>query len=384
MRALSYTVRQTTDEEVAAKMPYMTSSMMEAVNTCPKWGIINSVQGKAFTIGYRQMALEAGSLLHEVFSVINLYQVGVIQGCIEHMDWHGEQLFGKHRWDAIIPKEFYYQLEALIAAEQWETLQYAELLNLERLAYAVIATSDYYDDPEDRNRTLSNLEFCAIELINYWMMNLRNFNIYIEDRKNPQSRIGVEISFDVVFDIEYMSPTTGLVTTLSQRFIGLGDAVYQNTETKRITYGEYKSASRMGDAWRNNFQTRHQLTAYNACLAAYFDPSLLSMNTILIGSAVPVRKTTAPVQHFMVPRDHENVLNFLTTLLATTRSIETYEGVDALVAPMFTHSCSRYFVTCALLDLCSSSYSDQVVMYEQMLDKPELSPSEEKAKKRGG
>ncbi len=379
MRVVSFTVRKTTDEEKERSMPYFTSSMMEAVNTCPKWGIINNVNGKAFTIGYRQMALEAGSLMHEVFSCFNLYQVGAIQHCIAHMKVHGRELFGKDRFAMIFEEQM---IEDLVNQDFNYTIE-QHLMFLERLAYNTIATSDFYDDPDDRNRTISNIEHCALELANYWLMNFKDFNIYIEAKDNPFAPIGVEMSFDVVYDVECID-SDGVIVHKLVRFIGLGDVVYQNHDTGKVTLGEYKTASRMGDAWRDNFQTRHQLTAYNGCLLAYFPEETVTMNTILIGSAIPVRKTTTPVQHFMIDRDKENVCNFLTTLLATQDITTLYQGDKALQAPMFTHSCSRYFVTCALLDLCASSYNDQVVMYNQMLDKPELSPSEMKALLKGG
>lgn len=357
----SFTVRKTTQQEKADRIPYLTCSMLEAVNTCPKWGIIHSVQAKVFTVGYRQMALEAGSLMHEVFSVLNFYQVGAIQGLYQHMDHHAALLFSAERWETIKGDVFEKKLD--------------DQRSLERLALRTIGSSDFYDDPEDKNRTLANLEHCALELINYWLMNMRDFNIYISDVDDPSAPIGIEQSLDVVFEIVDAGGECKNI-----RLIGLIDAVYQNPTTKNISTGEYKTASSMNDAWRDAFKTRHQITGYQAALAAYFDTSLITGNTILLGSAVPVRKTTAPVQHFMIERDAEHTRNFLNTCLFTQRIIDEYsDGADALEAPMFTHSCNRYFRPCSQLDLCASAFEDQAVMYEQMLTKPELSPSEVKA-----
>lgn len=357
---IDFSIRQTSSEEKSNKMPYMTCSMMEAINTCPKWGIIHNVQAKTFTVGFRQMALEAGSLMHEVFSMLNLYQVGYVQGLHDHATHHGELLFPSDRYKVIMEKT---------------TDQASDMMNLEAIALRTIATSEFYDDPEDRNRTIANLEHCALELVNYWLMNMRDYNIYISDKEDATKPIGVEQSLDVVFDV---IDHHGEVTPI--RFIGLGDAVYQNHKTGKVTLGEYKTASSMNDAWREAFRTRHQITGYNAALKAYFDTSLVTGNTILLGTAVPVRKTTAPVQHFTIERDDENTKHFLNTMLFSQRLIQDFNnGIDALHAPMFTHSCNRYFRPCSQLDLCSAAMEDQYAMYEQMLDKPELSPSEVKA-----
>ena len=355
-----FTIRRTTSKEIQNHMPYITSSMMEAVNTCPKWGVIHSVQSKVFTVGFRQMALEAGSAMHEVFSCINLYQVGVVQGFFDHADFHGRLLFPQDRYKAIFEKS---------------DPEKTDMQNLESIALRCLATGEFYDDDMDRNRTLSNLEHCSLELVNYWLMNMRDYNIYIADEEDPSAPIGIEQSFDVVFEI---TDENGEVTL--HRFIGLGDAVYQNHDTGKITLGEYKTTSSMNDAWRDAFRTRHQLTGYSAALHAYFDTSLVTGNTVLLGSAIPVRKTTAPVQHFMIERDYENTVNFLNTMLFTNRVINEYNhGAYALHAPMFTHSCNRYFRPCSQIDLCSSAMEDQIAMYEQMLEKPQLSPSEMKA-----
>ncbi len=355
-----YTVRPTSEDEYRNNMPYVTSSMVEAVNTCPRWGIIHNIHNKRFVTGYRQMALEAGSLMHEVLSILNLAQVGIIQNLPEHACYHGQTLFPEGRYE-IITKD-----NELMKSDPDNVLQ-----TLERLAFNVIETSDYYDDPSDRNRTLSNLETCALVLIPYWYSNLASFNIYVEDKSDPTKPIGVEFSLDTVFEL---IDSDGIVDSI--RFIGLIDTLYINEETGLVKIGEYKTASSMNDAWKDAFQTRHQITAYNAALRAYFDN--VSYDTILLGSAVPVTKTKVNVQHFDIFRDEGHIKNFLRTVLFTQSMIDQFYNTPTL-APMFTHSCNRYFRTCSLMDLCASEHEDQLAMFEQMETAPSLSPSEQKA-----
>lgn len=349
-----HSVRPTTQEEKNSNMPYFTSSILEAVNTCPKFGIIHSILSKRFVTGYRQMALEAGSLMHEVFSMLNLYQVGMVQQLPEHMNVHGTKEFSSYRWERVS------QHFKPVADTSTESIM------LEAAMFDLMATSSFYDDDNDRVRTLSNLEHCALELINYWLMNFRSFNIYISNVNDPTAPIGVEQSLDVVFNTSHGA----------FRFIGLVDALYQNKDTGQIKQGEYKTTSSMNDAWRMAFDTRHQITAYNAALHAYFDN--VSQDVILLGSSIPVRKTTAPVQHFPVYRDESAVQQFLQTMVFTKFVKETFLS-QPLFAPTFTHSCNRYFRPCAFIDLCSSALADQEAMLEQMEEASSLSPSEEKA-----
>jgi hypothetical protein len=380
--SLQYIVRKTTDAEFNAKMPYLTSSLVEAVNTCPRWGIIHSVLGKRFVTGYRQMALEAGSLMHDVFACLNFLHIGVFRELPDHMHFHASSLFGKQRWD-FMWKEATKKHEGVVTVNDVQVF--------ERLIFASISTSEYCDDPNDRTRTLANLEHCAMELMQYWLMNLVRLPIYVEDRNDCTKRIGVEISLDCVFELGVNAPIylpgedgkpiatgdTRFVCEKLVRCIGLADVVYQNEETGAISLGEYKTAAMMNDAWRLAFDTRHQITLYNALLQAYFGRQQ-DFNTILIGSAIPVRSTSAPIQHFTVPRDQENVHELINTYAFSQELITRYKDAP-LTTPMFTHSCNRYFRPCSMLDLCTAAKEDQHVMLENMEVVEAASPSEQKA-----
>jgi hypothetical protein len=353
--SLQYTVRRTTQEEINNNMPYVTASMIEAVNTCPRWGIIHNVLNKTFTSNYRQMALEAGSLMHDVFACLNLFQVGYVQNLQDHMHHKGTELFTKQRWE--------YLHSELVKKDANPTKD--STVALERFLLSVIASSDFYDDPGDRNRTVSNLEHCTYELLQYWQSNFADANIFIEDKDNPTAPIGIEISLDCVFEVD---------KRYTIRCIGLADAVFDINGTPIL--GEYKTASSMNDAWRLAFDTRHQITLYSSMLRAYYN-TYNELDTLLIGSAIPARTTSMPVQHFTIHRDEQNIKQMLNTFIFTNGIIETFCD-EPLQTPMFTHSCNRYFRPCSFLDLCTAEVSDQEIILEQMETK-ELSPSEQKA-----
>lgn len=363
-RVINWTVQRTPADYTMTTMPYVTSSLVEAVTTCPKWGIIHNVQHKRFVTGYRQMALEAGSVMHDVFAAFNLMQIAAVQGLPDHAKFHGNSLYGERRFEAL-SFDKYLELYAQNPSRA-----------LEKLAVDVIATSEFYDDENDRNRTVANLEHAAFELGGYYLSNLSRLPIYVEDEADPTKTVGIEKSMDVIFTCD-VENEVGEITQQFIRFIGLGDVLYQNADTKRVKLGEYKTTSTMGDGWREQFRTRHQQSGYIGALQAYF-PAVAD-ECILIGSALPVRKTSAPNMHFPIYRDKEAVGNFLTTALFTLDVMAAYRDQRAIDAPMFTHSCNRYFRPCALLDLCSAQRDDQLVMWEQMIISEEMSPSEFKA-----
>jgi hypothetical protein len=358
LRPIGFTVRPTTDEEINSNMPYVTSSMIEAIQTCPRWGLIRNVQRRYFTSHYRQMALEAGSLMHDVMAAYHLLALACREGLVDHAMYHGNLLLGPHRWEGIPFTECVTQGEPA----------------MDKLALAVIATSDFHDDPYDKNRTLSNLEICASYLGQAFATQHWSFPIYVADRTDPTAPIGIEVSLDVVFEVRMEDDTLRLV-----RFIGLADALYQNPDTSLVKLGEFKTSSRMNDSWQEAFRTRHQITAYAGALEALFPLDQLTYETILTGLHIPVRSTQAATMTFPVHRDREHVLSFLNSALFCFDLMAMYQDELALEAPMFTHSCNRYFRPCGFLDLCDSSYEDQRVMYAEMEPSTSLSPSEERA-----
>jgi len=334
--------------------------MIEAVVTCPRWGIIHNVQHKRFVIGYRQLALEAGSLMHDCLAAFNLFHLITEHDLPDHAKFHGENLFRDGRYNA------FNMTEAL------RRYQDNPARGFEYLVYSVIGSSDYYDEPNDKNRTLSNLEHVALQLAHHYLSNLAQYRLYVKDDNDPTAPVGIEKSLDVVFTIQMSDDTVQQF-----RFIGLADMVYENRSTGVVALGEYKTSSGMNDAWRETFRTRHQLTAYIGALHAYFDN--VKMDVIITGSAVPVRKTTTPVMTFSEGRDHESILNFLNTALHARHTINSYPGIHAVHAPMYTHSCNRYFRPCSFLDLCTAAEEDRPIIWEQMQLESNLSPSELKA-----
>lgn len=357
---VAWSVRPTTIEEINNNRPYVTSSMVEAIVTCPRWGIIHAVQRRRFVSGYRQMALEAGSLVHEIFAAFNLLHLAKEQGMYAHAQYHGEQLFSEARYNAI---NF---------AEAHRRYDIRPIKAYEYLVYNVVGSSEYYDDPNDKNRTVANIEHVGLRLAEHYLSELARFNIHVEDETDPMKSIGIEKSLDVVFNIMLSNDEV-----FSFRFIGLADVLYTNNVTKLVKLGEFKTTSSMNEGWEASFRTRHQLTAYMAALHAYFDH--VSLDTILTGSTIPVRKTTTPVMTLLFDREEQNFLDFFNTVRHAWGIIQEYKNEDVIFAPMFTHSCNRYFRPCSLIDFCTAAHEDQVVMLEQMAFDANLSPSEAKA-----
>lgn len=330
---------QRIDED--AKLPYYSHSIMEAIQTCPKWGLIRYKQRKYYKSNFRALALEAGSAMHEVFAALRLWQLGRVQGHLDHMMFHGARLFGETRFNACFWPKSDPRDEAL------------------SLCFEILNSGEYYDDPGDGIRTMANMEETTIRYVDEQMTVMDRNSIWVADPNDPTAPVGVEIVLDMVVD-----------ETI--RFIGTIDGIVNNFTNKRIQNEENKTASRLDEAWRESFRVKFQPTGY-MLLASLYIKQMITASKI-IGIKIKQTRSHEDYLSFIEHRDEHRIKKFFDALYFTHQLTMSYQD-DALNAPMFTHSCNRYFRPCGFIDLCSAEAEDERLIYDSMETTP-LSPSE--------
>jgi len=331
------------------------NTKLVAVNTCPTWGIVTYDLHKTFANNSRAMALEAGQAMHEVFAAVRLYQLvfHTLKDEPEEikrvfLEYHGKRLFNTE----LLPDRF----EAAMLPQ----LDSNEDERTKRLNFCLSAfyTCGYYDDPSDRRRTSANLEECAIVYIERYDFN--RYDVLVQDRSNPEGRVGIEIAFDVVIEF-----TLDDGTIRDYRFIGKFDGLMTDPRSdNEVIVGENKTASRLDEPWEMSFEISSQVTGYMVAGSAWADNPIT--RAIVYGLQVPQPKsdingsTTVPVKR----EDHQFEAWFSWFL----HSVDTYERHRANVneAPRYSHSCNRYFRSCSLIPFCSSDKETQDLMLEEM------------------
>lgn len=338
-------VRLTTSDDL--HLPYYSHSIMTAINTCPKWGIIRYKKKLYFRQSSRAMALEAGSAMHEAVAAFRLWQVYRLQNLYEHFLFHGKRLFNTVEE----PNRFENCIASFSKSDPRD-----EALNF---LYEILNSGTFYDDPRDRIRTIGNMEETLVRYVDELWPTLNKNPIWIEDINDPTALIGIEIPFDMVIDdaIRYIGTIDGIC---------LREGIIRDEENK--------TASRLDEAWRNSFDVSSQPTGYN--VASELITGLSCDTTRIIGVKVKQTKSNEDMLVFSVDRNETQRQAWYRTLMAAHRV--TTEHVEApLLAPEFTHSCNRYFRSCAFTPLCSSDMEDQEAMLENMEEAPP-SPSEER------
>ncbi len=345
-------------------LPAFDWTKLSAINTCPRWGLIRYDQHKKFPSSSRQMALEAGSACHEFFCALRLYQLGFVQGHIGHMNHHGNKLFGEARWgNMTISLGDYHEYKV----GDWHT----QALNF---CLEAFYSTGFADNELDKRRTVSNLEAALVGYFDWW--NLDGMKVYVQDENDPTCLVGVENSFDITVELEieprlfidYIDTEYEVSAPVVKKFrlIGRIDGIHVNKANEIVTQ-ENKTASRLSNSWSDAFNTSGQVTGY--CIAGTTLTEVDCFNARVLGLQIP--RPASGLDNLMIKdvrRDKEQVEQYFDWLLHTVELYEKYKD-DPTNAPMYTHSCNRYFSTCSLMNLCTAGSKEErlSIMNDEMV-----------------
>ena len=328
-------VKPTTDKT----LPWVDYSTMSAVNTCPRWGLINSWHGKRLPTGVdRVLPLEAGRAMHDVFACCRLFDLlsNTPDGSLSIMriNEYARKLLNSAEYPDRWSQALYY----FDSSEDAETRCMQMCLNL-------LETSGYHDDPRDNRRTQANLESAAINYVQRYP--LGRFIPIMTDKL-----IGVEVPFDVTLHDNDGTPVI--------RFIGRVDAVCLDTlrpNDRTPEVHENKTGSRIDTVWSSSFDTSNQVTGYCVAMTCMLEAILADKaisNVVMWGLQIPVPKSgmySEGVMRYPTTRNAQSFFEWGQWVQHTLGVIMKYEE-DPTNAPMYTHSCNRYFRSCSLIPLC--------------------------------
>jgi len=329
-------IKPTTDMSLS----WIDYSTMSAVNTCPRWGIINSWHGKKLPSGNeRVLPLEAGRAMHDVFACCRFFDLLTDFNKKEPINYtkykaineYAERLFN----NASFPDRWQQALAYFNSTEDAETRCMQMCLNL-------LETSGYHDDPRDNRRTQSNLESAAISYVQRYPLGR-----FIPICNDDATIIGIEVPFDVTLHDHSDQPLV--------RFVGRVDAVCLDTLRPNDTIPEVhenKTGSRIDTVWSSSFDTSNQVTGYCIAMSTILDMPI--RNVIMWGLQIPVPKSSSysdGIMRYPTTRNEASFYEWHKWVMHTFGTILQHED-EPTNAPMYTHSCNRYFRSCAFIPLC--------------------------------
>lgn len=317
---------------------------LTAVNTCPTWGITRYGMHLAMPRLYdnaRSMPLEAGKAMHDGFAAIRVGHLWHMYP--DHARVHAVRVFGKGRAESIL---------AVIrsAPNIGDSIRAAALESL--------STSGFYDSDYDKRRTLSNLEASLVTYATTY--DYERWPVWVANRSDPHDLVGIEQPFAVLVTVlrdkqEY----------LTFRLTGKIDGLHYNKDRPEVILHENKTASRIDDSWLKSWDTSHQVTGY--CVTATLMVGTPVKRAVVRGVQIPLPKLTIMgIQDHWTTRDVPQVEAWRRWLLHTVELYNKYGG-DLLNAPMYTHSCNRYFRACPMIPFCTADREEKQQILSEMV-----------------
>ena len=297
------------------------------------------------------MALEAGELMHKVFAMCRIWQLMRLQKLPGHGVATARRIFGQELWDRIIVKgKGFHARDELLA-----------------LCFAVLHESDWVDDPKDTIRTMSNMEVATIEYVDERLKAMDQFPIWVADKFDSNSKVGIEQVFDVVMQYE---------DGYKLRYIGTIDGLVVDIDRDNMpTLEDNKTASRIDSGFQNALFMKYQFTGYLACSTAVFGIQVFHGRVL----AVKIKRSNSGENYASLPidRDYDAISKWGQDVRWFVENLyEPFGDKGYEDAPRFTHSCNRYFRPCSLIPFCSDSPEGRELAFEQEMVPADHSPSE--------
>jgi hypothetical protein len=354
-------IRLATEDD--SSLPVFDYTKLTALNMCPRWGLIRYDQHKRMPGAGRSMALEMGHAAHQAYAAIRWFELITTLDTKDNYEAIlrvGEKQFGEERWNVI--------LDMLNSGEDTRR-------RVNAIALYAANTSGFYDDPNDRRRTLSNLENSLIAYIDRLELGTR---IPVISR----GIVGIEVPFDLVLTFTHGDTTDkpednerDKLAPVQIRYIGRMDGLVRTPHG--IEVEENKTAARLDRSWQDSFLISHQVTGYCVAASKLLDTPI--RECMVRGMMIPLPKNydLGGIVNVPIHRDDDRIREWIRWIWATVSNLYLPYHQDPLSAPEFSHSCNRYFSSCSFIPLCSmASREDRLLTFSQM-ETDEWSPLHE-------
>ena len=328
--------------------PWFDNTTLVGINTCPTYGMIRNVKDLAMPGAGRAMALEAGSASHEFYAAVRVYDLMVYQERLLHAICQGTRLFKEETW-----------------INMFAQLSKGEDKLVEGLNFCLQALYGYgyYDDPQDKRRTLSNIEESCIAYYDAWKWN--KHPIYIQDEDDETCLVGIEIGMEFVIEFRCYDGSR-----YTYRYRGRIDGLHRNATNNELIVQENKTGSRLDNAWSMSFLMSHQVTGY--CVGSALLAGEPCNKAVVMGMAIPLPRSYdyGGLVNEPVVREKFMVEKWLAWVWDTTRVYEQFKD-DVDQATRYTHSCNRYFRPCAMIPYCTADDDERAhILNDELVHTP--------------
>ena len=350
--------RMSTDDDKESLTPY-DHTKLSAINTCPTWGIVRYSLHKTMGGSGREMALEAGVAAHEAFAALNWWHEYHRMG-IRHFTKDDDSNLIMREGIRLFKSD---RLDTMLSSQKDSATNRTNLINF---SLEALYTSGFFDDPNDRNRTVSNISEGIIAFADRY--DPSKYELWI-----GEDMIGIECVFDIVISITWEGREGSYHKDV--RLVGKMDALKRNVKQNRLEVHDYKTGYRLDNSWLAQWTLSHQFTGYCAAGGTFTNEDC--NHAKVIGMQIPIgRHPMDGIREEDVPRNALKYEKWAEWLIHTVEIDETYKEYP-LDAPRYTHSCNRYFRPCSMVPLCDAMDTEDQQFVLDSMSNDEWSPLHE-------
>lgn len=350
-------------------------SKLNAISACPFYGILRHVHNKTFQVNERAMALECGALCHQCFAcyrALSIWDRGIEEDKIKLVkiaENYLTKLFMEVIPDITPEQALQFVTECNIEASKCTT----KLAKYTVFSNFLIDNSTYYEDPDDKKRTVVNIKDSLLQYCSQFLDLVQTEPVWIEDEENIDSKIGIEIGFDTIITFTYEA--NGMENTQDIRFIGKVDGIHKRLSDNSLIIHENKTTSRIDESWVGQWYKSHQITGY--CIFAQYFTGQNCNQARVLGMQIPQPKYSGTgYRTERVDRSDTYFADWARWVLTVYNIIEEYKN-NPEIAPMNTHNCCKYYRQCNFLPLCVQSVEERVETINNEMVYDEWSPLDE-------
>jgi hypothetical protein len=335
---MNVTISPLTEAEAkgfSARNQWLDHTRATAIHTCPRWGIVRNMHGKSLEVEGRQVPLECGNALHQSFAAHRLWQLANNPHAtvpISVVNDTGTRIFGPARW---------YELAGKLDEDD------PAPISLEALY-----TSGYIDDPRDRKRTLSNME---LSLLHYLTRYPEGYLPYVNG-----DFVGIEVPIHLKLTFEDGTEFA---------YFGRADVVLVKPKTETLTVVDNKTSSNVSNQWETQWRTSHQLTGYCVGVSSMIRRRVMDFGVLGLQVPLPKGQEFGGYVFMEGTKTNRAVAEWAKWCYSAWSLWDQYENTP-FEAPMFTHSCYRYFRGCSFIPICDIAEDDPPVTLNELTDSP--------------
>jgi len=313
---------------------------LSSIDRCPTWGLVRYVNHKTFSGTGRAMALEAGSAVHDAINAARLFQLWW-NGYPDHAEFHTKRLFDDQRWRDMSE----YMTRDRVSVDGEDECR-------KNTALTALHNSGFIDHPNDRRRTMANIEESVFSLMDF--VNWEEERVWVSDPDNPEAAVGIELPF--AFDIVLPNATI--------TYVGALDGI--NEVDGNLILQENKSTWRINEPWRDQFSMTHQVTGYCIGAALYAMREVTDVEIVGVSIPPPKQMGVSGVDIITTERTQSCLPDFLQWVAGQAQQILEFKD-QPTDAPKHTTACARFNHSCPLIPLCTLDPEERRETFDEEL-----------------